>query len=110
MPPVKKPQRQRQPNFFQKWREKANLTQSDVQERLGWSQSKVSRLESGESPYDQDSLEMLAELYGCLTAELLLVDPFDENAFYTLLAKATRASQPVQDQIASYLKFTLRDI
>lgn len=109
MPPVKKPQRKRQPTFFRQWREKAKLTQADVQERLGWSQSKMSRLESGESPYDQDALEMMAELYGCLTAELLLVDPNDEDAFFSLLAKATRATKPVQDQIASYLKFTLRD-
>lgn len=109
MPPVKKPHRQRQRTFFREWREKAKLTQTDVQDALGWSQSKISRLESGESPYDQDTLEMLAELYGCLTGELLLVDPNAPDALFSLLGQAARASEPVQAQIASYLKFTLRD-
>lgn len=109
MPPTKKPTRQRQRTYFREWREHLGLTQDDAQELLGWSQSKISRIENGVTPYSQDELEEAAEKYGCLPGELLMVNPKDPDEFMGLLSRAARADKDKQAQIASYLKFTLRD-
>jgi len=44
-------------------------------ELLGWSQSKISRLETGATPYNQDDLETAAELYNCSKADLITRPP-----------------------------------
>lgn len=49
--------------------------QTDAEEKLGWSQSKVSRLESGATPYNQDDLEHAAEVFGCSPIDLISWPP-----------------------------------
>ena len=70
-----KPPRKRQQHFFRKWREAKFPNQADAMEALGWSQSKISRLENGETPYSQDDLELAAEVYGCTAADILTRSP-----------------------------------
>ena len=79
MPPVKKPARVRLPHFFKEWRENRKMNVASAMESLGWSQSKISRLEKGDTPYDQDDLEAAAEVYGCAPFELITRDPKDES-------------------------------
>lgn len=71
MAPRQKPARKRRRHFFREWREKRFPNQSAAEEALGWSQSKVSRLEGGATPYNQDDLEHAAEIYGCTPADLI---------------------------------------
>lgn len=85
MAPVPKPKRERTKHFFKEWREKCGLTQEQAIGRLGWSQSKISRLESGDTPYNQDDLEAAAEAYGCSTTDLIGVDPTKEGEVIDLL-------------------------
>lgn len=42
---------------------------------LDWSQSKISRLESGQTPYDQYDLELAAEVFGCTPEDLITRAP-----------------------------------
>ena len=53
------------------YRERAQLTQSDVAKRCGLSQSAVSMWETGDSLPRTDMLPRLAEIYGCAVDELL---------------------------------------
>lgn len=85
MPPVPKPKRQRTKHFFREWREKSKMTQEQAIGRLGWSQSKLSRLEAGKIPYNQDDLEAAAEAYGCEPAELLTVNPLKDGDVVDLM-------------------------
>lgn len=80
MAPRPKPKRVRSKHFFREWREKVFTRQADAEEALGWSQSKVSRLEKGISPYDQDDLEHAAEVFGCTPADLISGPPGDHAA------------------------------
>lgn len=75
MAPRPKPKRARAKHFFREWREQKFPRQADAEEALGWSQSKVSRLEKGETPYDQDDLERAAEVFGCAPADLISGPP-----------------------------------
>jgi transcriptional regulator with XRE-family HTH domain len=79
MAPVPKPKRVRQKHFFREWREKLDLTQETAINRLGWTQSKLSRIEAGKTPYNQDDLEALEEAYGVSKESLLSVNPFKQG-------------------------------
>lgn len=75
MPPRPKPERQRAKHYFREWRERRFPNQEDAIAPLGWSQSKISRLESGRTPYDQDDLETAAEVFGCSKIDLISWPP-----------------------------------
>lgn len=77
MAPRPKPTRERGRHFFRAWREKVFPNQLDAVEALGWSQSKISRLENGDTPYNQDDLEVAAEKFGCTPADLITRPPGD---------------------------------
>ncbi|ASP84138.1 helix-turn-helix domain-containing protein [Sinorhizobium meliloti] len=79
MAPVPKPRRERSKHFFKEWREYRGFTQEQAIGKLGWSQSKISRLEAGVTPYDQDDLEAAAEAYRCDPTDLIRVDPTKEG-------------------------------
>ena len=76
MPPIKRPPRKRQRTYFREWRlHRDKMKQYEAAEALGIDRSTLSRIESGESPYDQDMLEKMAVLYGCNPGDLLAVNP-----------------------------------
>jgi len=75
MAPKPKPERQRAKHYFKEWRVMLYPNQTDAEEKLGWSQSKVSRLESGATPYNQDDLEHAAEVFGCSPIDLISWPP-----------------------------------
>lgn len=85
MAPVPKPKRERTKHFFKEWREYRGLTQEQAIGRLGWSQSKMSRLEKGLTPYDQDDLEAASEAYRCDPTDLIRVDPTKEGEVVDLM-------------------------
>ena len=85
MPPSKRPlqaERQRRPTQLKAWRDFKNLTQVEVAEHLGIDGSQVSRIERGETPYDQDHIETFARIYGCEPWQLLVENPQDESWIY----------------------------
>jgi transcriptional regulator with XRE-family HTH domain len=79
MPPVAKKPRKRLRTFFREWREFRGLKQNRVAEMLETEPSTLSRLETGKSPYDQDMLERLAEIYECEPGELLSTYPNNDE-------------------------------
>lgn len=48
------------------------------------SQPQLGRIERGDQPYNQDLLEALADLYGCSVADLLIRDPSDPTAIWSI--------------------------
>lgn len=84
----KKPLQRRLPKqFFRKWREKLELTQDRALERLeGWSQSKLSRVESGATIWNAHDLAELEAAYGVSSYLLLNVDPTKEGDVVDLMA------------------------
>lgn len=105
MPPVQKPKRDRMKHYFREWREKRALTQDQAMEILGWSQSKISRLESGVTPYNQDDLEAAAEAYGCRIIDLIICSSNDEDEFRNIL---NAMNEKTREQALSILKTLAR--
>lgn len=85
MAPVPKPKRDRTKHFLKEWREYRQLTQEQAIGRLGWSQSKISRIEAGQTPYNQDDLEAAKDAYDCEIWQLISVNPFKEGEVVDLL-------------------------
>ncbi len=80
---------QRRKTFLREWRRvKPGRTLDMVAAELHMSQPQLGRIERGDSPYNQDLLEALALLYGCTVADLLMRDPTDPNAMWSIWEQA----------------------
>lgn len=77
------------------------MTQDQAISQLGWSQSKISRIEAGQTPYNQDDLEAAAEAYSCEVSHLLTVDPFRDGEAVDLVRLLTEKNR---DQAIRVLK------
>ena len=104
MAPVPKPKRDRTKHYFREWREKAGLTQEQAIGRLEWSQSKLSRIESGVTPYNQDDLEAAAVAYSCSPSDLINVNPLKEGEVVDMLALLRSADSTTRDGILAMLR------
>ncbi|MBZ9922216.1 helix-turn-helix domain-containing protein [Mesorhizobium sp. BR1-1-7] len=80
------PKRQLRRQFFRQWREKLELTQDRALERLdGWTQSKLSRVETGRIVWNAYDLADLEAAYGVSSDLLLNVDPTKEGDVVDLM-------------------------
>ena len=75
----------RRKTYLREWRRsKPGRTLDSVAAELHISQPQLGRIERGDSPYSQDLLEALAELYGCSVADLLMRNPTDADAIWSI--------------------------
>ncbi len=65
----------RRPTFIRAWRKYRGHTLETLAEQIGMIHASLSRIERGEQPYTQDSLELLADALKCEPADLLALDP-----------------------------------
>lgn len=85
------PKPARRPTYIKAWRKHRDLTLEKLAERLKVeleieiSQGQLSRIERGETPYNQDILEALAAAMRCEPADLIMRDPAKADALWTLL-------------------------
>lgn len=80
--------------FLKEWREHAGLTQERAASRIGeatgegFSHSQLSRIERGEQPYSQAVLEAAAHAYGTDPASLLIRNPKEPDAIWSVWDQA----------------------
>jgi transcriptional regulator with XRE-family HTH domain len=85
---AKKPRKQHRPTFLRQWRKHRGLTLERLAARVGMVPSALSMLERGESGYSQPVLEALAEALDTSPASLLMRDPSDDNAMWSIWDQA----------------------
>lgn len=81
------------PTKFREWRKRAGLTQRQVADLLDVHESQISRVESGDSPYDRAYLEVFAQAYGCEPWQLLIQDPRDPAWLFKFLLSMPEADR-----------------
>lgn len=108
MPPIARPKRRRLRTFLREWRKFRHLTQIQASERIGVEQSTLSRLERGESPYDQDFLERAAYAYMCDPADLLMRNPLDEDAVWSITDNLRKAAPDDLERAAAVIGALLK--
>lgn len=89
MPKIARPitKRRLPRQFFRAWREHLDLTQERALDRLdGWSQSKLSRIESGTTVWNALDLADLEVAYGVSAWHLQNVDPTKDGEVVDLMA------------------------
>lgn len=101
-----KPKRRRY--FFREWRQHRRLTQTQAGERVDKDQSTLSRIENGESPFDQDFLEKAAEAYQCEPADLLMRNPKDEDAVWSIFDNLKTATLEEKKQVVRIVGAALK--
>jgi transcriptional regulator with XRE-family HTH domain len=79
--PKKRPRRR---TYFRQWRLHRGLSQEQLADRLDTSVASISRIENGSQPYTQDVLEALAEALNTDPASLLMRNPEDPEAIWSL--------------------------
>lgn len=71
-------------HFIRAWRKYRGLTQEQLAERVDLSTSSISQLETGEQGYSQGTLEALADALNCEPGDLLIRNPLDGAAIWTI--------------------------
>lgn len=82
------PKRQRAKTFIRQWRHHRGLTLEKLAGRLEMTASHLSMLERGKRGYTQDMLEALADALATDPASLLMRDPTDPEAIWSIWDQA----------------------
>lgn len=94
---------QRRRTFFLEWRKHRKLTQDQLAERIGTTKTRVSMKENGEEPYDQGYLEALADALQTDPSSLLMRDPSNPEAMWTIWDQAKPAQRRQIEEVARAL-------
>jgi transcriptional regulator with XRE-family HTH domain len=92
--------RARRRTFFKEWRVHRGLSQEQLADRLETSVASISRIESGTQPYTQDVLEALAEALMADPASLLMRNPNDPEAMWTIWDQAQKGERQLIEELA----------
>jgi transcriptional regulator with XRE-family HTH domain len=105
---VRRPKLARRRTFLREWREHRALTQDQAAERIGVTQATLSRVERGVTPYDQDMLERIAFAYLCEPADLLVRNPLDKDAVWSIAENLRKADPADLERAAAMINLLLR--
>lgn len=76
--------KRRRRTFIKHWRVHRGLTQEALADRVGMSPGNLSLIERGLQNYTQETLEALADALQCEPADLLMRDPSDPDAIWSI--------------------------
>lgn len=82
------PKRKRRATFIRQWRKHRELTLEQLGERINMTASNLSMLERGERAYTQETLESIAHALQTDVASLLMRDPSDPDAIWSIWEQA----------------------
>lgn len=88
----------RRPTFIRQWRKHRGLTLEQLAARVEMSVGNLSQIERGEYAYNQDTLEALAFALACEPADLIMRNPLDAEAPWSLweTLKPTQRQQAIR--------------
>lgn len=87
--------------YFREWRKFRGLTLEQASERAGMSHGNISAMERGAQDYTRSGLEALAHAYQCDPADLLMRNPNDPDAIWTLWERAKPGERKMIVNIAN---------
>lgn len=74
----------KQRHFIKEWRKHRGLNQEQLAERMGVTQSFVSKIENGKQSPDLAFIEMAAEVLRCEPADLIMRDPTAPESIWSI--------------------------
>lgn len=91
------------------WRKHRGYTQERLAEMIGTSKGYVSDLEKGNRRYNQELLEALAEALSCEPADLIMRDPSESEAIWSIWDSLGQPQRVQLVEIAKTIKRTGTD-
>jgi len=92
-------------HFIREWRKHRGYTQGQLAEMVGTSTGNISRIETFAQPYTQDLLEALADALMTDAASLIIRNPLEADAIWTIW---DQASPGQRDQIRAIAQALLK--
>ena len=74
----------RRATYLREWRKHRGKTLVQVAEALTMTHGQLSRIERGDSPYNQTLLEALADIYACEPVDMLIRNPADPVSIWSI--------------------------
>ena len=96
------------PVRLRRLRESKRLSLTDVHDATGITRAQLSKIENMRSPYSQGLLEAAAEAYGCTVADLLIRDPTQPDAPWSIYETLKKAPADRQRQIHAVIETLLK--
>lgn len=90
----------RRRTYIRQWREYRGYSQDKLGAMLDTSGSMISRIENGNTPYTQDVLEALAEALMTDPASLLMRDPTNPEALWSIWDRAQEGQKKMIEEVA----------
>lgn len=104
MPRIKRPKRTRTRHFLKEWRDHRGLTQEQMASRVQISRENYGRIEAGKVPYNQDFLELAAFALACEPADIIMRNPLDKSAPWSILDLMKKADPDTRIRIAAVVE------
>lgn len=104
--PVMPPRKQYRRTFIRQWRQHRGLTLEKLADRIDMTPSALSMLERGQSGYTQATLELLADALMTDPASLLMRNPEDEDAIWSVWDNASEGEKRQISEVVKALRRT----
>lgn len=90
-------------HFLRQWREYREYTLEQAGEAVGISHAQLGRIERRLQKYNQELLEKLADLYRTDPASLIMRDPTNEDAIWSLWDRAEEGERQKIEEYAGFI-------
>jgi transcriptional regulator with XRE-family HTH domain len=90
----------RRKTFFREWRKYRHMTLERAAEAAHMTAGNLSAMERGTQGYTQAGLEALALAYSCEPAHLLMVNPTQDDAMWSIWEKAGEGERKIISEVA----------
>lgn len=104
--PHPKPQRPRY--FFKEWRKYRGYTQEDLAAIVGVTPSSISQLETGKQGFTDTTLAALADALSCSPGDLLMRNPLDQDAPWSIWDNVKHAPAEQRKAIVAVVETMLK--
>ena len=108
MPSRSHPKPVLRPHHIKAWRIFRGLDQETAAERIGISRTQLSKIENMKSPYTQGFLQAAASAYQCTEADLIMRNPLDPDAPWSLVDQLQKAPEATRQQIRAVVETLLK--
>jgi transcriptional regulator with XRE-family HTH domain len=91
------------PTFIRQWRQHRGYSLDQLAERVPMDKGNLSKVERGLLPYNQDLLERLADALQTDPASLLMRDPTNQDAIWSIWDRASAVERAQLEGVANAL-------
>lgn len=103
LPKPRKPQ-----FFFREWRKHRQFNQEELAELVGVTPSTISQLETGKQGFTDSTLTALAEALTCTPGDLLMRNPLDLDAPWSIWDSVKKTTPERRREIVAVVETMLR--